>query len=53
MINESAPNLTQIPDGWRWITWEIGNAELQKSVMAVETFEALQAGETKSSVVFK
>ena len=30
----------------REITWEIGEAELQKSVMAVETFDALRAGET-------
>ena len=35
-----------LPDGWRYISWEIGEAELQKSVMAVETFEALQAGQT-------
>jgi hypothetical protein len=40
-------DITRPPDDWRLITWEIGTAELQKSVMAVETFEALRAGETK------
>jgi hypothetical protein len=28
------------------ITWEIGTDELQRSVMAIETFEALQVGVT-------
>jgi hypothetical protein len=37
---------TTVPDGFREITWAIGEAELQKSVMAVETFEALRAGKT-------
>jgi len=31
---------------FREITWEIGESELQKSVMAVETFEALRDGQT-------
>ena len=39
-------HLSAIPDGYRWITWEIGTRELQKSAMAVETFEALRAGIT-------
>jgi hypothetical protein len=30
----------------REITWEIGESELQKSAMAVETFEALRDGQT-------
>ena len=37
---------TPIPEGFREITWEIDQAELQKSAMANETFDALQAGET-------
>jgi hypothetical protein len=36
---------TSLPD-LPEITWEIGTAELQKSVMAVETFEHLRAGVT-------
>ena len=35
-----------LPAGARWITWEIGTAELQRSAMAIETFEDLLAGET-------
>ncbi|HKI14983.1 MAG TPA: hypothetical protein VKA12_08245 [Roseiarcus sp.] len=35
-----------IPEGLRLITWEIGDAELQKSLMAIETFEALWGGQT-------
>ena len=46
MIKQPAPDLTPIPPDFREITWEIGKAELQKSVMAVETFEALRAGKT-------
>jgi hypothetical protein len=38
--------ITPVPEDFRWITWEIGTDELQKSVMAIETFEALQAGVT-------
>ncbi len=37
---------TEIPSHLRWITWEIGTAELQRSAMAVETFEDMAAGET-------
>ena len=44
MISPPDPDLTPIPEGFREITWEIGTAELQESVMAVETFEALRAG---------
>ena len=40
-------DVTPPPEGWRLITWGLGTAELQKSVMAVETFEALRGGETK------
>ena len=29
-------------EGFRWITWEIGTAELQRSAMAIETFEVLR-----------
>lgn len=36
----------EIPSGVRWITWEIGTAELQRSAMAIETFDDLVAGET-------
>ena len=36
----------EIPSGTRWITWEIGTAELQRSAMALETFDDLVAGET-------
>lgn len=39
-------DLSPVPAGFRWITWEIGTDDLQKSVMSVETFEALQAGVT-------
>ena len=35
---------TSLPD-LPEITWEIGTAELQKSVMAVETFGTLKSGE--------
>jgi hypothetical protein len=45
MIQEPDPDLTSTSDGFRWITWEIGKAELQKSVMAVETFGTLKSGE--------
>ena len=38
-------DLASLSNGFRKITWEIGEAELQKSVMAVETFEALRNGE--------
>jgi hypothetical protein len=38
--------LTPAPEDFRWITWEIGTDELQRSVMTVETFEALQVGVT-------
>jgi hypothetical protein len=31
-----------ITEGWRRITWEIGTAELQRSMMATETFELLR-----------
>ena len=48
-LPEQMSDLTPIPESFRWITWEIGEAELQKSVMAFETFEALTAGETTSS----
>lgn len=44
MIND---DVTRPPDDWRLIDWEIGTKELQKSIMTVETFEALRAGETK------
>ena len=37
---------TEPPPEARWITWEIGTAELQRSVMAGETFDDLLAGET-------
>ena len=46
MIGQPAPNVTPIPADFREITWEIGEAELQKSAMAVETFELLRSGET-------
>jgi hypothetical protein len=46
MADQRFADPTPLPEGWRWITWEIGGAELQKSVMAVETFEALQHGES-------
>jgi len=46
MIKQLAADLTPIPEDFREITWEIGKAELQKSVMAVETYEALRAGVT-------
>ena len=36
----------EIPFGARWITWEIGTEELQRSAMAIETFDDLVAGET-------
>jgi len=29
-------------EGWRWITWEIGTAELQGAIMAAETFVLLR-----------
>jgi hypothetical protein len=43
MSEQSDPDLTS---RFRDITWEIGESELQKSIMAVETFEALQDGQT-------
>jgi hypothetical protein len=43
MSQNSASDLTE---GFREISWEIGEAELQKSVMAGETFEALRDGQT-------
>jgi hypothetical protein len=46
MSDQFESDLTPLPEGSRWITGEIGQAELQKSAMAVETFEALRAGET-------
>ena len=46
MSEQSDPSLTAIPENFREITWEIGEAELQKSVMAKETFEALRNGQT-------
>ena len=46
MIKQRGSDLTPIPEDFREITWEIGKAELQKSVMAFETFEALRAGKT-------
>jgi hypothetical protein len=36
----------EIPSDARWITWEIGTEELQRSAMAMETFDDLVAGET-------
>jgi hypothetical protein len=36
----------ELPPDARWITWEIGTAELQRSDMAVETFNDMLAGET-------
>lgn len=45
MIEQRFRDPTPIPEDLRPITWEIGNAELQKSVMAIETFEALRAGQ--------
>jgi hypothetical protein len=51
MIKKAAPDLTPIPEDFREITWENGNAELQKSVMAVETFEALRAGQTNVKAI--
>jgi hypothetical protein len=39
-------DFTLLPEGLRRITWEIGTTEPQKSVMAVETFEALRVGQT-------
>ena len=46
MTKQRFSDPTPIPEGFREITWEIGQAELQKSAMANETFDALQAGET-------
>lgn len=46
MAKQSDRDPTPVPEGFRWITWEIGTEELQKSAMAVETFEALQAAVT-------
>jgi hypothetical protein len=46
MIREPDSDLLSLPEGFRRITWENGTAELQKSVMTVETFEALRAGQT-------
>lgn len=40
---------TEIPSRFRWITWETGTAELQRSAMAVETFDDMVAGETAPS----
>jgi hypothetical protein len=40
-----------LPNGLRWITWEIGQSELQKSVMAVETFEYLRSGITNVDAI--
>jgi len=51
MIGEPDPDVTPIPADFREITWEIGETELQKSVMAVETFELLQAGETNVGAI--
>jgi hypothetical protein len=45
-LSDPAP----IPEGFR-VTWEIGKAELQKSVMAVETFEALRDGTTNVDAI--
>jgi hypothetical protein len=39
-------DLISLPNGFQEITWEIGESELQKSIMAVETFEALRDGQT-------
>jgi hypothetical protein len=39
-------DLASFPEGFREITRQIGEAELQKSVMAAETFEALRNGQT-------
>jgi hypothetical protein len=46
MSGKSGPDLTPIPESFREISWEIGESELQKSVMALETFEALRDGQT-------
>jgi|HubBroStandDraft_1064217.scaffolds.fasta_scaffold82645_2 hypothetical protein len=46
MIGEPDSDLTPVPTNFREITWEIGEAELQKSSMALETFELLRSGET-------
>jgi hypothetical protein len=43
MFREPDPDLTA---DFGEITWEIGEAELQKSSMALETFELLRSGET-------
>jgi hypothetical protein len=44
MTQQPDSGLSPVPDGFRWITWEIGENELQKSTMAVETLMALQTG---------
>lgn len=51
MSEEFDPDLASLPAGFRRITWEIGTAELQKSIMTVETFEALRAGQTNVRVI--
>lgn len=45
MSKQRFTDLTPLPEDFREISWEIGQAELQKSVMTVETFETLRAGE--------
>ena len=45
-MSEQSDRAPPTPGILREITWEIGESELQKSVMAVETFEALRAGQT-------
>jgi hypothetical protein len=35
----------ELPSDARWITWEIGTEELQRSAMAIETLDDLAAGE--------
>ena len=45
MSEQSDANLPSIFESFQEITWEIGESELQKSVMAAETFEALRGGQ--------
>jgi hypothetical protein len=45
-MSEQSERASPTPGIFREITWEIGECELQKSVMAVETFEALRDGQT-------
>ena len=45
-MSEQSDRAPPTPGIFREITWEIGESELQKSVMAVETFEALRDGQT-------